>query len=527
MKAKKGEKKGRLKKRLKQLAVYIGSQRTIVILLLAAQIVLICYMFFGIERYSAKMQILFQMLASATAVYIINKKTKSEFKIGWLVPLVAFPVFTVAIYFFLNNQYSMRVIRNAYAEKCEDTKKYLAADDELMQRLKNENEEVYRYAKYMSDYGGYPVQTATEVTYFRSGEEKFDILKDELRAAKHYIFIEMFIVDQGAMLDDITEILEQKAAEGLDVRFIYDGMGSQHLLPYNYHKKLSEKGIKTRIYQPFVPMLSSVQNNRDHRKIVVIDGHTGFTGGDNFADEYINRINRFGYWKDTSVMLKGSGVWNLTMMFMQMWEVINPAQKPSEYELYRPQKHAEKRLSEGYVLPYGDSPLDDEDVGKITYLYILYTAREYCYISTPYLILSEEMITALCYAAKRGVDVRIIVPGIPDKVYVKVMGTSYFSQLIDAGIRIYEYDGFNHAKMFVSDDTKAVVGTINLDYRSLYLHFENGCFMYNTPAVMDVKRDFENMFAEECREVTKEECHSVPLKRRALQAMLKLLEPLL
>jgi cardiolipin synthase len=288
-------------------------------------------------------------------------------------------------------------------------------------------------------------------------------------------------------------------------------------------------GIKTVVFLPFVALLSSIQNNRDHRKIVVIDGHTGFTGGDNFADEYVNRIERFGYWKDTAVMLKGDAVWNLTMLFLQMWEVINPRQKPADYEIYRPHRHRLESFvgEEGYVLPYGDSPLDCEDVGELTYLHILNSATDYCYISTPYLILNEELSEALCFAAKRGVDVRIIVPGIPDKWYVKVMGMSYFDKLIESGVRIYEYNGFNHAKMFVSDDCRAVVGTINLDYRSLYLHFENGCYLYKSPAIADIKSDFLHMFESDCIEVTISDCRNRPLYLRIMAGLLKILEPLL
>lgn len=527
-KDKKEKKKRKIIRNLKHILMYIATQRTVVILLLAAQFVLICFMFFGLEQYSAKMQIIFQALATVTAVYIINRKYKSEFRIGWLLPLVAFPVFTVAIYFILSNQFGTRVVRKLYAKKCEETKPYLLQDEALLKSLKEEDPDVYRYACYMKDYAGYPIQTNSQATYFRSGEEKFEVLKDELKKAKHYIFIEMFIVDQGSMLDEILEILKAKAAEGVEVRFIYDGMGSQHLLPYNYHKKLTEMGIRTKVYQPFVAMLSSIQNNRDHRKIIVIDGHTGFTGGDNFADEYVNRIVRFGYWKDTSVMIKGDAVWNLTMLFLQMWEVINPMDKPADYEIYRPHLHrVESFASDGYVLAYGDSPLDNEDVGELTYLHILNTAKDYCYITTPYLILNEELSTALCYAAKRGVDVRIITPGIPDKWYVRVLGMSYYDELIAAGVKIYEYDGFIHAKMFVSDDTKAVVGTINLDYRSLYLHFENACFMYKNRAVMDVKSDFVYMFGNKCREITMEDCKKRPWHLRITAYLLKILEPLL
>lgn len=522
-----GKKKGLIKK-LKYLLLYIGSQRTVVILLLVAQFVLIGFMFFGLERYSAKMQIIFQACASITAFYIINKRSKSEFKIGWLVPLVAFPVFTVAIYFILSNQYGTRVMRKAYAQKCEDTKRQLLQDEQTLLSLKAESEEVYRYACYMKDFAGYPIHRNTQATYFRSGEEKFETLKEELKKAKHYIFIEMFIVDQGSVLDELLEILLQKVKEGVEVRFIYDGMGSQHLLPYNYDKKLTEMGIKTKVYIPFVALLSSLQNNRDHRKIIVIDGHTGFTGGDNIADEYVNRIERFGYWKDTAVMLKGEAVWNLTMMFLQMWEVISYNEKPADYELYKPCRHCESDFeSDGYVLPYGDSPLDHEDVGELTYLNILHNAKDYCYITTPYLILSEDFLAALCFAAKKGIDVRIIVPGIPDKWYVKAMGVSYYDELIEAGVRIYEYDGFIHAKMFVSDDEKAVVGTINLDYRSLYLHFENGCFMYKTAAVKSVRDDILYMTENKCREVTAEDCKNRPRGKRMVSALLKLLEPML
>ena len=515
-------------KKLKYALIYVATQRLVVILALLLQILLLGFFFVGLSQYSTRMVIIFQGIAAVTAIYILNTRQKAEFKIGWLVPMVAFPIFTVAIYFYLSNQYYARVVRRRYANKCEETKPFLMQDEDTLEALRQDDEGVYRYVNYMKDYAGYPVHRNSEVTYFRSGEEKFEVMKRELLKAKHYIFIEMFIVDQGTMWDEIYTILRQKAEEGVDVRFIYDGLGSQSLLPFNYHKKLTAVGIKTRVFQPFVALLSSVQNNRDHRKIVVIDGHTGFTGGDNFADEYVNRFERFGYWKDTAVMLRGEAVWNLTMLFLQMWEVIGQEDEAGDYESYRPSRHRIEDIhSDGYVLAYGDSPLDDEDVGELTYLNILNTAKRYCYISTPYLILSEEMYGAIVFAAKRGIDVRIIVPGIPDKWYVKVMGEYFFEGLIKAGVRIYEYDGFNHAKMFVSDDEKAVVGTINLDYRSLYLHFENACFLYKMPAVRSVKADFDNMFEYQCRELTAEHCKNRPFGRKLASALLKILEPML
>ena len=510
------------------LVRFILAQRTVVILLLLTQIVLICYTVAALRQYSAVLAVVLNSLASVTALYIINSKSKAEFKIGWLVPLVAFPVFTVAIYFYLNNQYAARQTRKAYAEKTAGTSGFLRQDKKVLEDLRRRDEQTWRYAIYMKDFAGYPVQSGSTVRYFPSGEAKFGVLKDELKKAKHYIFIEMFIVDRGTMWDEILEILCERANAGVEVRLIYDGMGSQNILPFGYHKRLSDMGIKTRVFQPFLPLLSSIQNNRDHRKIVVIDGHTGFTGGDNFADEYVNRIERFGYWKDTSVMIKGDAVWNMTMMFLQMWEVIGKEKGRSDYNKYRPRRRSSLSYeSEGFVLVYGDSPLDDEDVGEISYMNILNTAVDYCYISTPYLILDEELIGALTFAAKRGVDVRVLVPGIPDKKYVKIMGESFFDILLSKGVRIYEYNGFNHAKMFVSDDRRAIVGTINLDYRSLYLHFENACFMYDMPAVMDVKADFERLFAEECREVTAEDCMNRPFMRKFAASLLKILEPML
>ena len=523
------KKKAKIFRCMKQAIVYVATQRTVVILALIAQILLIGYLFIALQRYSTKMVLIFQGIAAVTAVYVLNTKTKAEFKLGWMVPMVIFPIFTVGIYFYLSNQYGARVVRSRFSKKCEETKQFLIQDEKVLNELREQSEEVARYACYMKDYAGFPVWRGTDVTYFPAGEIKFEVLKKELEKAKHYIFIEMFIVDQGTMWDELFDILKRKADEGLDIRFVYDGMGSQNLLPFNYHKKLTELGIKTRVFQPFLPMLSSIQNNRDHRKIIVIDGHTGFTGGDNIADEYVNRIVRFGYWKDTSVMLKGKAVWNLTMMFLQMWEVADPKGKSGSYELYLPDKHSNENYGAdgGYVLPYGDSPLDGEDVGVTSYKHILATAKRYCYISTPYLILNEELISAICYAAKSGIDIRIIVPGIPDKLYVKVMGESFFPLLMKAGVRIYEYNGFNHAKMFVSDDEKAIVGTINLDYRSLYLHFENGCYMYKVNAITDIKKDFEYMFENSCKELSLEECLKRPFKRKLSSALLKILEPML
>ena len=345
---------------------------------------------------------------------------------------------------------------------------------------------------------------------------------------KHYIYIEYFIINDGVMWRTILDILERKAKEGVDVRLIYDGFGCLTTLPNRYDKILQEKGIKCVIFNPFRPILNIVQNNRDHRKICVIDGKTGFTGGINLADEYINQKERFGHWKDTAVMLKGEAVWNMTVMFMHMWSVVNGSRTPMEHELHMPHRyHPEAFEEDGFVQPYSDTPLDGEVLGENVYLNIINRARKYVYICTPYLIIDNEMMTALCLAAKSGVDVRIMTPGVPDKKMVFLLTQSYYEQLLEAGVRVYEYQpGFLHAKSFVCDDEIAVVGTINLDYRSLYLHFENGVWFYKNKVVADIFQDFKETL-NYCDPINIEFCKNRNILVRGFQSILRLLAPLL
>ena len=297
-------------------------------------------------------------------------------------------------------------------------------------------------------------------------------------------------------------------------------------LPYQYYKTLQKKGIKCAAFNQFRPVLNVILNNRDHRKIAVIDGHTGFTGGTNLADEYINRKERFGHWKDCAICLHGEAVWSLTVMFLQMWSTIT--RTSCNIDLYRPEQyHKDSFASHGFVQPYGDCPLDDETVGEHVYLNIISQAKKYLYIFTPYLIPDNETVTALCLAAKRGVDVRIVTPGIPDKKIVFLLTQSYYEVLLDAGVQIYQYTpGFIHSKCFVCDDEVATVGTINVDYRSMYLHFECGVWMYRTKAVMQVKQDALETFPE-CEKITMDFCRSKNAVVRALCSVLKFLAPLL
>ena len=456
-------------------------------------------------------------------LYIINNRSNPAYKIAWITPILLAPVFGGMLYLlFGGNRLSRRERRrmsqlekgfqgaSLIAPSCQEELRWISPD------AANQSEYIRRIA------GGPPYQN-TQAEYLPLGEVKFRRMLEELEKAEHYIFMEYFIIQEGAMWDPILEVLVRKAKAGLDVRVMYDDIGCMLTLPAHYKRTLEAQGIKCRVFNPFVPVLSSRLNNRDHRKICVIDGHTGFTGGINLADEYINAYPKHGHWKDTAVRVTGEAVRGFTLMFLQMWAVEEPAE-----EDFSPYLDASGPAEgEGWVMPYGDSPFDRENVGEMVYMDILNRAVKYVHITTPYLIIDQEMITALTFAAKRGVDVKLIVPSRPDKRAVFAVTKSYYQELIEGGVEIYEYTpGFIHAKMFVSDGDTAVVGSINLDYRSLYLHFECAAMMYGVKAVGDIERDFQATLAQ-CRRMTVEDCRRDKLGRRMLGWILRPLAPLM
>jgi cardiolipin synthase len=377
---------------------------------------------------------------------------------------------------------------------------------------------------YLQEYSGFPVYTQTETEYFGSGEAFFKQALVELEKAEKYIFLEFFILREGVVLNPIIEILEKKAAAGLDVRIIYDDLGCFMSLPTYYKDELRQKGIKCQVFNPFKPILSSLQNNRDHRKIICIDGKAAFTGGMNLADEYINAKERFGHWKDAAILVRGKAAWSFALIFLEMWNVSNSAQKDDPLSFY-PWKEEECTIeNDGFVQPYADSPLDTENVGEHVYIQIINNAKEYVYINTPYLVVDDNLLSALSLSAKSGVDVRIITPHRWDKWIVAVASRSYYRQLILSGVKIYEYiQGFNHSKTFVSDDKTATVGTTNLDFRSLYLHYECGVLMQKSKAVEAVKKDFLDTLPL-CREITLNDC-SRNAAQRIFQDVLRLFAP--
>ena len=475
--------------------------------------------------YSTKIHMTFLLISILVVLYIVYKNENPSYKLAWIVPILAFPVLGGILYLAMGDKKPARKMRKKLESIGEYTNPLLYQDEKIMEELVDTNPQIAGQVHYLYKSSNYPIYRNTETEYYEIGEDYFESLVYELKKAKHFIFMEYFIVEEGEMFNCILEILEEKAKEGLDVRFMYDDVGCVSLLPYKYYERLEKKGIKCIAINPFRPIFSVAMNNRDHRKIAVIDGYVGFTGGVNLADEYINRKVRFGHWKDTGIMLKGDAVWSLTIMFLQMWNANRYTD--SDYSKFRPHFYYKEEFKDtGYVLPYGDSPLDRESTGENVYINMINSAVRYIYIMTPYLIVDNEMMTALCLAAKRGVDVRIVTPGIPDKMIVYKVTQSYYPQLIEAGVKVYQYKpGFVHAKCVVSDDKIATVGTINFDFRSLYLHFENGVFLYKTDTVLRIKEDIIKTI-EQCEHIYKGYIKHGIL-RDLFRAILRLFAPLM
>ncbi len=472
---------------------------------------------------------LIQVVCVAAVLWIVNKRINPAYKLAWTLLILALPILGAAVYALYGRPYAKTRFGMRFAAAAEESRGLLHENEEDRKALEAEDQQMNKQSVYLRDYAGYPVYRGTTTRYFPNGEGLYKSMMEELEKASHFIFLEYFIIDNGEMWQSILDILERKAREGLDVRVIYDDVGCVNTLPAGFYKELRKRGIRCEVFNPFHRLVSVILNNRDHRKIMVIDGHTGYTGGINLADEYINRKVRFGYWKDTGVMLKGEAVWNFTVMFLRMWAFLT--KDPSELKdpgPLLPSSYAEGAFeSDGFVQPYSDQPLDQETVGENVYLNMINQAKRYVYIFTPYVIIDHEMMTALCLASKNGVDVRIITPGIPDKKLIFLLTRSYFPELIDNGVRIYEFEpGFIHAKCFVCDDEVATVGTVNLDFRSLYLHFECGVWMYRAEAVAQVRQDVDRTL-KKCREITQQEVHSLSWPKRLLQSFLRLFAPML
>lgn len=502
----------------------INSRIFITAILVLIQFVWIVILFNKLITHYAAINILFKLLSIIFVLAIVSKDENPAFKIGWLIIIMVAPLFGALLYLTSGDSKPSRKLRRILSKEHDIWKKHLVQDKNVTEQLERIDKRAVGTSQYLNNLSDYPVYQNTTVTYYPIGEKMYESMLDELEKAEHFIFLEYFIISQGVMWNNILDILIRKAKEGLDVRLIYDDWGCLTLLPPGYTREMEKHGIKCMSFNHVVPFLSLVMNNRDHRKIIVIDGHTAFNGGINLSDEYINEKERFGHWKDGGVKIVGDSVWNFTIMFLEMWNAFRKTD--SGVEAFCPRTyHPEVFPSDGFVQPFADTPLDGESVAENVYLEIITQAKDYVYIFTPYLILDNEMKSALSLAAKRGVDVRLVTPGVPDKKLTYRLTRSNYLALLKAGVKIYEYTpGFLHAKSYVCDDEFGVVGTINMDYRSLYLHFECGTFLYRNKAVMELKKDTLETI-ERSRQVSKSDLRQGFLGR-LLNSILQILAPL-
>lgn len=511
---------------VKKILRFLFSRVVIVSLSLLVQLGILLLMVFRFEQSYPYLYILSIVVNTVIIISLINRKSDPAYKIAWIIPLTAVPVFGGLLYvIFGGNKLSNRQ-KKKMASIATRSMEALHENRSVQDELAEKDPLSGMQSRYIREWAYAPVHKGTKVEYFPIGEAKFARMLEELEKAEHYIFLEYFIIGEGVMWNAIHDILVRKAKEGVEVRVLYDDMGCIMTLPDQYDRLLEKEGIKTARFSPFVPVLTSRLNNRDHRKICVIDGHTAFTGGINLADEYINQYEKHGHWKDTAILLRGEAVWNLTVMFLSMWDYVREIDE--DFGQFRPSVHQDEPIpDDGYVQPFADSPLDDEPVGANVYLNMIGKATRYVYITTPYLILSDKMVGALTNAAKGGVDVRIITPHVPDKRYVHAVTRANYEALVSGGVKIYEYTpGFIHAKSFVADDKWGVVGTINLDYRSLYLHFECATWLCGCSCLKDLREDFLATQALSS-EVTADDCRNVPLYKKIFRAFMQLFAPMM
>ncbi len=513
-----------LKKGQNSVVHAVFSRLGLIVLLLALQVFALFSMFRWFEELLPHIfggTVLFTVMM---VLWLLNSGLDPSAKITWLIIIMLLPVFGAILYWYTQSDIGHRAVKVRLSRLTEQTRESIPQSEAVLEALAKENPGAALLAHYIRRSGCYPVFDHTDVTYFPTGRKKWEELLRQLEAAEHFIFLEYFIVDEGLMWGKILQILAKKAAGGVEVCVMYDGTCEFTTLPHDYPKRLGRLGIKCKVFAPVTPFVSTHYNYRDHRKILVIDGHTAFTGGVNLADEYINEIEKYGHWKDAAVMLKGEAVKSFTLLFLQMWGI---DERETEFSRFLAYPAFPKKETKGFVLPYGDCPLDEDMVGERVYMDILNRAQHYVHIMSPYLILDGEMETAIKFAAERGVEVHLILPGIPDKTAPYALAKTHYASLLKSGVRIFEYTpGFVHAKVFVSDDREAVVGTINLDYRSLYHHFECAVYLYGTDCIPGIEADFLST-REMCREVTNETLRQEKRTLKAMGFVLKTVAPLM
>lgn len=493
-------------------------------ILIMAQLAIIILFFTRAVNSSGWSQV-FTLISFVFGLWVIFNKTEPEYAIGWLLIIMILPVYGALLYIIFGKKtltFLGKKRLSKFVRSFNDARTFNKNREITHKKLLNYDPDLARQSNYISRAAFSSAWQKTEAKYYPIGDDFFPEFLKQLDRAEKFIFIEFFIISLGEMWSKVLEVLKRKNAEGVEIRILYDDFGCIGVLPGNYVKQLEAMGFKARAFNPVKPHINSRMNYRDHRKICVIDGNVAFTGGVNLSDEYINRSIRFGHWKDNAVKIWGLAVWDFTILFLSMWDI----NKGLEEDLTRFQPTLEAK-DDGFVQPFGDNPLDEVAMAETAYLQIINLAKEYVWITTPYLVITRSMINALSIAAQSGVDVRLVVPNIPDKKYVQEVSKSFYLELIKAGVKIYEYSpGFIHSKMFISDDKVSIIGTVNMDYRSFYLHFECGVAFYGSSVIKDVKKDMEDLFVLSDL-INYNDILSVNIFQRFYRLILRLFAPIL
>lgn len=494
------------------------------IVALTIQVVCIYLMAQWLSAWSTVITALVDVAAVLLVLFLYGQRANAAYKMPWIILILAFPLLGVVLYLLLGSHLTTSGVRRQFAAMERKYAGSLVQDEEAFKALEEQNLAIANQFRYVRDFGRYPVWRGCDVTYYGDASKALDAQIEELKRAERFIFMEYFAIEDKEAFSRVLEVLAERAAAGVEVRMFYDDVGSVGFINHKFLDKVRGLGIQCRVFNAVTPALMIFVNNRDHRKMTIIDGKAAFTGGYNLANEYFNITSPYGHWKDAGVRVKGPAVRNFTEMFLQMWDSMR--ETDVSIDRYLTQYPYEPEEQRGFVAPFADSPLDDESTGENVYMNELKCAERYAWFMTPYLILTDEFSRELRTAAKRGVDVRIITPGIPDKRLVYAATRSYYQQLVAGGVRIYEYTpGFCHSKLSVIDGETATVGTINLDMRSLYLHFEDGVLLYDCQAVADVKADLDETLPQ-CREVT-DKYRTAHWYVNFYRAVLRLIAPLL
>lgn len=508
---------------LKKLGHLLLSRMVITALLVLGQVVFLFFEIYQLSSYYVYIDTVLRIISIGVVIFLLYRPSNPSVKISWIIFIMLLPVLGGLVYVLFGHVFLGKKMGNAIKRAAESTRESFPAQSDVLHEIASEDKSVSNLCGYIEEYSFTPVCKNTKTTYYPVGEEYWKAMLDDLEKAERFIFVEYFIIEEGEMWDAVHDILRRKAANGVEVRVMYDDVGSVFVLPNHYDEKLEREGIKSVAFNKLFPLIAIILNHRDHRKIVSIDGRVAYTGGINMADEYINRKVKFGHWKDTGVRVEGEAAKGFTVMFLQMWNAMKPTETdfapycvPFEKDAYQ----------DGYVQPYGDTPLDEETLGENIYKNIINNAKDYVWIYTPYLIVDDAMLQSLCLAAKRGVDVRIVTPGIPDKKVAYWLTQSNYSVLLQAGVKILQYTpGFIHAKCVLCDDRIATVGTVNMDYRSFFHHFECGALFYQTSVSKSLKMDMLKTF-EMSEEITPAWLKEHVATNLLFGPILKLLAPL-